>query len=172
MDAHTANDTLRLASEVLVFMLVAINQNFKLPIAYYYTDKLSGREKAKLLKNILCTLYEKNLDVVSITFDGASSNISMCQELGAYLRTEIEEIKPYFDHPIDKSKRIYIFYDVCHMIKLVRNIISKYDLTNNENKTISWKFIQQLAFFKRQKNYILRLKLEVDMCISVMKKRK
>lgn len=73
-----------LASEVLVFMLVAINQNFKLPIAYYFIDKLNGLEKAELLKTILYTLYEKNINVVSITFDGASSNISMCQEL-AYI---------------------------------------------------------------------------------------
>lgn len=145
---RTANDNLPLASEVLVFMLVAINQNFKLPIAYYFIDKLNGLEKAELLKTILYTLYEKNINVVSITFDGASSNISMCQELGAHLRTEIDQIQSYFFHPADESKRIYIFYDACHAIKLVRNTLGKQDLNDNENKTISWKFIQQLVLFQ------------------------
>lgn len=158
--ACIANDNLPLASEVLVFMLVAINQNFKLPIAYYFTDKLNGREKAKLLKTILCTLYEKNIDIVSITFDGAPSNMSMCEELGAYLKPiEIEKIIPYFVHPANESKRIYIFYDACHMIKLVRNTINKEDLNYNKNQTISWKYIQQLVLLQETEKLHLATKI-------------
>lgn len=94
----------------------------------------------------MCTLYKKNIDIVSITFDGASSNISMCEELGAQLKSiEIEKIVPYFVHSADKSKRIYIFYDACHIIKLVRNTINKEDLNYKENQTISWKYIKQLV---------------------------
>lgn len=99
-----------LASETIVFMLVAINDYFKLPVAYYMVNKLKGTEKAKLLKTILCTLSENNIDVVSITFDGASSNIFMCEDLGARLKSNvIEDIVPYFVHPADESKRIYIY---------------------------------------------------------------
>lgn len=53
INTHTVNDSIPLASEVLVFMLVAINQNFKFPIAYYFADKLNGREKANLLKTFI-----------------------------------------------------------------------------------------------------------------------
>jgi len=82
---------------------------------------------------------KKNIDVISITFDGASSNISMCEELSAHLKpTDIENITPYFAHPADKRKRIYIFYDTCHMIKLVRNTIATYDFIDKDDRTISW----------------------------------
>lgn len=75
---HTAQtDNLPLASEVLVFMLVAINHSFKIPVTYYLSDHLSGREKGQLLTIILCKLFENYIDITSITFDGASSNISM-----------------------------------------------------------------------------------------------
>ncbi|KYN08274.1 THAP domain-containing protein 9 [Cyphomyrmex costatus] len=135
---------------VLVF-LVAINDKFKLPIAYYFTDQLNGHEKAKLLKTALCALYENNIDVVSITFDGAASNISMCQELGAHLKsTDIENNVPYFDHPTNECKRIRIFCDACHMIKLVRNTIATYDLTDNDDRTISWKYVKQLVFLQNE----------------------
>lgn len=73
-------------------------------------------EKAKLFNNILCILYEKQINVVSITFD---------EILDAQLnQTTVEQILPYFIHPVDESKRIYIFY-ACHMLKLVRNPIGK-----------------------------------------------
>lgn len=145
--AHTAHtDNLPLASEVLVFMLVAINHNFKMPVAYYLTDHLSDREKGQLLTTILCKLFENNIDITSRTFDGAPSNISMCEELGARLRqTDIENIIPYFLHPANKLKRIYIFYDACHMIKLVRNTLSMSNLTDNDKETVSWTYIKQLV---------------------------
>ncbi|KYN27348.1 THAP domain-containing protein 9, partial [Trachymyrmex cornetzi] len=102
-----------------------------------------------LLKTVLCALYEKNVDVVSITFDGASSNISICEELGARLKPiDIEDIVPYFAHPNNEHKRISIFYDACHMVKLVRNAIDKYNLNDKDSRTISWKYIKQLVFLQ------------------------
>lgn len=89
------------------FLLVVTNQHFKLPIAYYFTDRLNSREKAKLLKTILYTLYNKSINVVSITFNGAPSNISMCEEMGARLKhVKIEEIKPFFVHLAEECKLI------------------------------------------------------------------
>jgi len=41
------------ASKALVFMLVNINGNFKTPVAYYFTNSLSGSEKSILLKDLL-----------------------------------------------------------------------------------------------------------------------
>jgi len=146
---RSVHDDVALANEVLAFILVAINHRFKLPIAYYFTEKLNGHEKAKLLKTVLCALYEKNIDVISITFDGASSNIFMCEELDAHVKsTDIENITPYFAHPADKRKRIYIFYDACHMIKLVRNTIATYDFIDKDDRTITWNYIKQLVFLQ------------------------
>lgn len=69
--------------------------------------------------------------------------IYQCEELGARLKqTDIENIKPYFVHPANKSKHIYIFYDACHIIKLVRNALSVSNLTDNDKETISWSYIK------------------------------
>ncbi|EZA49484.1 THAP domain-containing protein [Ooceraea biroi] len=54
-------------------------------------------------------------------------------------------IVPYFSHPIDKSKRIYIFYDACHMLKLMRNAISKENITDKDGNIISWTFLKELV---------------------------
>jgi len=160
INTNTINNTVPLASEVLVFMIVAINHNFKLPIAYYFINKLTSSEKANLLKTILCTLYEKNIDVVSITFDEASTNISMCEKLGAHLNSfKIDVIVPYFVHPANKFKRIRIFYDACHMIKLIRNTLKTYDLNDNENQTITWKYIEKLVFLQEEEKLHLATKV-------------
>jgi len=140
------NNNLPLATQVLVVMLVCINDHFKIPIAYYFIHSLNGREKTNLISNILCELYKHNIDVVSITFDGAPSNISMCEILGAQLKEcHVEKLVPYFTHPADESKRIRIFYDACHMIKLVRNTFAQEDITDENDNTISWMFIAKLV---------------------------
>lgn len=84
----------------------------------------------------------------------------MCEELGARLKqTDIENIIPYFFHPADNSKRIHIFYDACHMIKLVRNTLSMNNLTDNENKTVSWTYIKQLVSLQEEEKLHLATKV-------------
>ncbi|KYM95053.1 THAP domain-containing protein 9 [Cyphomyrmex costatus] len=73
----------------------------------------------------------------------------MCEELEARLKPiDIEDIVPYFAHPNNEHKRISIFYDACHMIKLVKNTIAKYNLNDKDGRTISWKYIEQLVFLQ------------------------
>lgn len=110
---------------------------------FYLIESLNGKEKAKLLNNILCILHEKKINVVSITFDGATSNIAMCEVLGAQLKHV--NIVSYFYHPVDKSKHIYIFYDACHMLKLVRNAMSKNVIKDKDKKAISWNVLKELV---------------------------
>lgn len=110
------HNNLPLANQALVFMLVCINSHFKIPIAYYLIHALNGREKANLISNILCVLYKHTIDVVSITFDGASSNIAMCEALGAQLKQiDVKKLVPYFTHPADKFKRIFVYF-MMHVI--------------------------------------------------------
>jgi len=77
-------------------MLVNINGNFKTPVAYYFTNSLSGSEKSILLKDLLIKLHENNIDVVNITFDGDESNQKACKLLGANFNySDQENFKPY-----------------------------------------------------------------------------
>ena len=77
------DDTLLPATEALVFMVVAVNGNWKVPIAYFFIDGLNGSDRANLITQCLCRLYDIGVTVTSITCDGASNNLAMFRELGA-----------------------------------------------------------------------------------------
>lgn len=47
------------ATSALVFLLVAINDNFKVPMGYFLIDSLSGKERANLIRTAL-VLAEEN----------------------------------------------------------------------------------------------------------------
>lgn len=78
----------------------------------------------------------------SITFDGAHVNKSMCEKLGASFHPK--NLKPFIQHPITKEK-IYLFFDSCHILKLVRNALAKISILQNEQgQLIKWQYIKQL----------------------------
>lgn len=72
---------LKVASKVLVFMLVNINGGFKTPVAHYLINSLNGVDKSILLKDLLIKLNEKSINVVSVTFDGDKAH-KTCELLG------------------------------------------------------------------------------------------
>lgn len=76
-------DTLPLAKEALVIMIVALNSNWKIPIGYFLLNGLSRSEKANLINTALTIVYDTGVLVKTLTFDGAASNISMATTLGA-----------------------------------------------------------------------------------------
>lgn len=134
------------AREALVLMLVAINANWKIPVAYFITNGLNGEEKANIVRNSLEFIHETNIIVTSITFDGAASNISMANFLGANLNDS--HLQTFFLHPITGEK-VYIFLDACHMVKLIRNCFAtKKNIENCHGKQINWDFIKNLQEFQ------------------------
>jgi len=85
----------------------------------------------------------------------------MCAILGAQLKEcHIEKLVPYFMHPADESKCIRIFYDACHMIKLVRNTFAQEDITDeNEYDQLD----VYCAICMNSNNCMLPIKLGKDM---------
>ncbi|CAH1981442.1 unnamed protein product [Acanthoscelides obtectus] len=104
-DAGDTGDTVEEAREALVFMLVALNCSWKIPVGYFLINGLTGAEKANLLEHCLEFVHSSGVTVTSITFDGAPSNVAMCKVLGANFNVE-GDFKSYFLHPITKD---YIF---------------------------------------------------------------
>ena len=97
------------ASKALVFMLVSINGGFKTPVAYYFTNSLSGSDKSILLKDLLVKLDEEHINVVSVTFDGDDSNERACKLLGAnFDYSDKKHFRPYFEHPSTSLSLIHI----------------------------------------------------------------
>lgn len=82
------------AKEAFVFMAVCINGKWKLPVGYFFTDGLNGQQKSALVLQCLKLIRETGARVLSLTFDGAPSNIAMINILGC--QTDPTNIKCFF----------------------------------------------------------------------------
>lgn len=151
------NDTTEEATDALVFMVVPINSKGKLPLAYYLTNKFSGDEKAEIVKNLLQLIGDTGAEVLSMTFDGAPSNITMAEILGADFSPS--SFKPFFENPHTKQ-RIHIFLDACHMVKLLRNNWASKGIFYDENgEKIKWEYVEKLERLQSEKGLSLGTKL-------------
>lgn len=153
---HT--DTAEQATDAPVFMVVPINSKGKLPIAYYLTNKYSGEEKAEIVKNLLRAVDDTGAEVLLFTFDGATSNFIMAECLGANLN--FPDMKPLFINPYNKRK-IHIFLDACHMIKLItNNWASKGIFYDEYGNPIKWDFIEKLRKLQTEEGLTLGTELK------------
>lgn len=120
-NSYHNNNNVPTAKNALMFMAVSLNDSWKVPIGYFLINSLNSVERANLMTLALQKLHDSKCKVYSITFDGASSNISMCTDLGANFHYG-PKFKPYFLNPITKEE-CFVFFDFCHMIKLIRNTL-------------------------------------------------
>ncbi|KAB0804484.1 hypothetical protein PPYR_01454 [Photinus pyralis] len=95
MGANVDVDESTVAKEALVFMLVSINSNWKVPVGYFLTAGLGVDQKSSLIRTCLTLLQETGVNVISITFDGLSTNFSLMTNLGCQINTDLQ-LKPYF----------------------------------------------------------------------------
>lgn len=154
---HLDNDALPLAKEALVFMLVGVNCSWKVPVAYFLISAIGASEKANLVKGCCTMLHECGVKIISLTFDGAATNMSMASILGANLT--LPSLKPCFPHPITKDN-IFIILDPCHMLKLVRNALADTGpFFDDNNRIISWQLFSNLVNLQEQQGLHLANKL-------------
>ena len=138
------DDSLPLAKEALTFMVVAINDSFKLPVGYFLIDGLGGKERANLVCQCLERLQQCGITVVSLTFDGAASNLAMVNTLGCNLDVNSPDFKSSFKHP-SADHNVHVFLDPCHMLKLVRNTLGdKKSLVDGNGNFVKWEYIENL----------------------------
>lgn len=130
-------DSLPVAREALTFMIVSVNDSWKLPVGYFLTAGLGAREKGNLVEQCLTMLHSVGVTVISLTCDGASTNLSMIKNLGCTF--EFDTVESAFPHPVTK-KPVCIFLDPCHMLKLVRNCFGdKKTLIDKDGNFVKWK---------------------------------
>lgn len=150
IDLGLQNEETEEATYALVIMLVSLNGHFKTPVAYYFIKGLTAEVRANIMKEVSTVLYENGIiDVRSITFDGASSNISMVKQLGANFQNIEKE--SFFEHPVSKEP-IVVVPDACHMLKLNRNTFSEYDLIDKEDNRIKWAYIEKLVQYQEKES--------------------
>jgi len=148
-------DEIPVAKNALVFLVVGMNGYWKMPVGYFLIDALTGIERGNLLAKAIELITETGANLHSVTFDGASVNLSMCTSLGADLNTNT----PYIQNP-NTFEKILVFHDQAHMIKLIRNTFGdKKILKNGDGKLIQWKFIEKLFEKEQEEGLKLATKL-------------
>lgn len=141
------------ASQALVFMLVSLTENWKLPVGYFLIAGINAERKANLINICLEKCHEVGVTVTNLTFDGCSANFKAAQILGCEL-TDLNNLKTFFPHPTT-SEKVCIFIDPCHVIKLIRNTFEKKRLLfDKNNRQIKWQLLINLN--KLQQNEGLR----------------
>ena len=106
------------AAEALVFMATSLNDSWKVPIGYFMINGITGEQQAGLVREALHHLHEAGINIVAFVADGCSTNHSTAVHLGCNLLAD--QLQGKFPHPSTNAEVVFLF-DVCHMIKLVRN---------------------------------------------------
>lgn len=131
------------ATQALVFMLVSINENWKLPVGYFLIAGINAERKANLINICLEKCHEAGVTVTNLTFDGCATNLKAAEILGCRL-TDLHCIKTHFPHPLT-SEKVCIFLDPCHTIKLIRNTFERKRLMfDGNNGQIRWQLLINL----------------------------
>ena len=74
---------------------------------------------------------------------------------------KIENLQCYFVHPLDKTLKIYVVLDVCHMLKLVRTTLDSYgNLVDKDGGKICWEYIVELQKLQDEEGFRLGNKLK------------
>ena len=90
------DDTLPGASNALVYLLVPLNSNWKVPVTYYLTGGLTGEVLENLTSNLQTHLHSNSIDVHALMCDGCGGNQSMLSSLGVYISYPL----PHYFFPI------------------------------------------------------------------------
>lgn len=142
------------ATEALVLMVVGVNDNFKLPIAYFFVNKITGEEKANIVLEALRFLHPTGVKILSLTCDGPKVHFKMMNVLGCRI-TDPDNFKTNFNHPVDGSL-VHVFFDVCHMIKLVQNNwVTTGTFVSPDGELIKWDYIVKLHHMQENEGLYL-----------------
>ena len=167
------------ATEALVFMVSGLSGHFKHPVAYVLQDKCSSAVQAQLIKDCIGLLYEQGLNIVAVVFDGCYTNQSTAKLLGCVMK--VSEVTTWFSHPQAPHLKIHVIFDVCHMMKLMRNLLGDYKVICHEGKNgqlhpIKWQYIENLNNLqedlglsfsnKLRKKRILWTRYKMNVCLA------
>eukprot|EP00794_Sanderia_malayensis_P003866 gene3866-4408_t len=123
------DDSSSLAKDALFFVAVAVNSTWKIPVAYFFVDGLTGVERANLIKICLQRLHDTGTQVVSLTCDGPSCHFSVLAELGANL--DINNLCVSFPNPSQQENKQFQGSEAT--VKFIRLLDRLFDVLNSQN---------------------------------------
>ena len=124
---------------------------------------ISVSVQAQLIKDCIVLLRSNALNGVALVLDGSFTNQTSVVHLGCKMK-DPRDIQTRFPHPDNASKRIYVMFDVCHMIKLMRNLHGDKKVLCQEidrkSLKIQWSYIEALNNLQEDLGFSLANKLK------------
>ena len=184
VDFGDGNESEEEATHALVFMVVALNGSWKLPIAHFFTTSINGEDQANLISIAISLLNETKVVITNITCDNAASNLSSIRILGGSVN-DYRKLKCSIDIRNVLNIPIFVILDPCHILKLVRNALSDYKIIYSSLTSSPAKWSQISALHDLQISeglhlgnklstshvYFHRQKMRVYLAAQVEKKR-
>lgn len=98
-------------SNVQVAMVRGLFAKWKQPIYYDFDVTMTS----ELLQNIISQLESCGIRIVAVTCDMGGKNSKVWKEL------HVNTNKSFFSNPVDSNRNVWVFCDVPHLLKLLRN---------------------------------------------------
>jgi len=131
------------AKEAIVIMAVGLMGHWKVPLGYFLTAGITAETQAQLIQQAIGKLHDSDLRTIALVMDGHPVNQSMLNVLGASLNPA--NTISSFAHPCDPDQQIYVFFDACHLIKLVRTALHDLgEIRLDANSTAKWSHLVEL----------------------------
>ena len=99
-------------------MAVGTIGNWKIKLGYFFTASLTAEVQSQLVLTAIEKLDTINIRAIALIVDGLRANQTLAKILGGSLKPD--DIISSFPHPKKPHLQIYMFFDTCHLIKLVR----------------------------------------------------
>jgi len=152
------NECMEKAKEALVFLVVAINEAWKIPVGYFLINHINSSQKAELVNRCIDLLSKTGVTIVSLTFDGCPTNINMVKILGCSF--DVDNLNTSFkvDGVVNP---ISIIPDPAHMVKLVTNAFGeKWKFIDLNGGVIDFEYINKLLILQEDEGCHLANKLK------------
>jgi hypothetical protein len=107
------------AKHVMMFMVTALNMDWKLPIAYFLlADGFKSFQRAQLLRHCLYKLNATGAIVTNIVMDNCPVNYATFRSLGCNLSRSVENLNSSTDIKNNLGKYVMALFDPPHLSKL------------------------------------------------------
>lgn len=128
-----------LAKEVLVGMVRSVYGQWKMPFAFWFTDKTAtANDFALIFYKSMDMLIDVEFDLRALVTDALLKNLAAEHILGA------SHERPFF---FIRGKKIYTIADVPHLIKSLRNALFSYFLSLQDGTLVDAKYIKLFAVY-------------------------
>ncbi|XP_049885543.1 eukaryotic translation initiation factor 2-alpha kinase-like [Pectinophora gossypiella] len=132
-------DYVEKANEALLVTAVAVNQSWKVPLAFFFGRNFTPTQKATLLKLCIDAVSEKDIEIISITLQGSPSNVNLAKVLGANVDTP--PFQPYFTY---NDNKYFLIVDCFHLATTIRRIFMACQILYHEKEKIDFSYIEKL----------------------------